>query len=104
MQFPFPTGHSDCTLPPRLLSRNSSGGLPLMDDPGRANTECCVLLSLLGTKPHGPESLRKFYFLKAELLVEFIVRPTVDLDIRVDEVIERWTILLRRQCDVATGG
>ncbi|MCU1305427.1 MAG: hypothetical protein JWN45_122, partial [Acidobacteriaceae bacterium] len=36
--------------------------------------------------------------------VELIVRLTVDLDIRVDEVIERWTILLRRQCDVAAGG
>ena len=49
-------------------------------------------------------SLLRFYFLKAELLVELIVRLTVDLDIRVDEIIERWAILLRRQCDVAAGG
>ena len=41
-------------------------------------------------------SLRRFYFLEAKLLVELIVRLTVDLDIRVDEVIERWAILLRR--------
>jgi hypothetical protein len=41
-------------------------------------------------------SLRRFYFLKAEVLVELVVRLTVDLDIRVGEVIERWTILLRR--------
>ncbi len=51
-----------------------------------------------------PASLRRSYFLKAELLVEPVVRLTVDLDIRVDEVIERWAILPRRQCDVATGG
>ena len=48
-------------------------------------------------------SLRRFYFFKAELLVELIVRLTVDLDIRVDEVIERGAILLRRQRDVAAG-
>ena len=35
-------------------------------------------------------------FFKAELLVELIVGFTVDLDIRVDEVIERWAILLGR--------
>jgi hypothetical protein len=32
-------------------------------------------------------SLRRFYFLKAEPLVELFVRLAVDLDIRVDEVI-----------------
>jgi len=32
-------------------------------------------------------SLRRFFFLKAELLVELFVRLTVDLEIRVDEVI-----------------
>ena len=49
-------------------------------------------------------SLRRFYFLKVEPFVEFIVRLTVDLDIGIDEVIECWAILLRRQCDVAAGG
>lgn len=41
-------------------------------------------------------SLRRLYFLKAELLVELIVRLTVDLDIRVDKVIESGAILLGR--------
>src|SRR5260370_31656474 len=49
-------------------------------------------------------SLRRLHLFKAEPLVELFVRLTVDLDIRVDEVIERWTILLRRQLDVAAGG
>jgi hypothetical protein len=41
-------------------------------------------------------SLRSFYFFKAELLLEFFVRFTVQLDIRIDEVVERWTVLFRR--------
>jgi hypothetical protein len=34
--------------------------LPLMDDLVRANTECCILLRPLGTKPLGPESPAEF--------------------------------------------
>jgi|HubBroStandDraft_6_1064221.scaffolds.fasta_scaffold57308_2 hypothetical protein len=49
-----------------------------------------------GNKTHDAESLRRFCFLKAELLVEFIVWLAVDLDIRINEVIERWAILLGR--------
>jgi len=43
-------------------------------------------------------------FFKAELLVELVVGLTVDLDIRVDEVIERWAILPGRQLYVPAGG
>jgi hypothetical protein len=39
-------------------------------------------------------SLRSFHFLNPELLVEFFVRLTVNLDVRVGEVIRRCTILL----------
>src|ERR1700739_2513730 len=49
-------------------------------------------------------SLRTFYFLEAELLVEIFVRLTVDLDVGIDEVVERWAILFGRQYDVATRG
>ena len=43
-------------------------------------------------------------FFKAKLLVKLIVWLTVNLDIGVDEVVERRAILLRRQCDVAPSG
>src|SRR5207247_9831737 len=101
----------------------SEAGLVLAADCGRVTTNSGVWsrqarLSLLIGNPVVPiisprrtpgrfelaASLRRFYFLKAELLVELIVRLTVDLDIRVDEVIESWTILLRGQADVAGGG
>jgi len=49
-------------------------------------------------------SLRRLPLLKTELLIELIVRLTVDLDIRVDEVVKRWTVLPGRKCDVAAGG
>jgi hypothetical protein len=49
MQFP-----PDCTrlfvLWLRVSYRAIAKGLPLMDDLARANTECCVLLSPMGTK------------------------------------------------------
>ena len=51
-----------------------------------------------------PSLFGGFSFFKAELLVELVVGLTVDLDIRVDEVIERWAILPGRQLYVPAGG
>src|SRR5580704_14503358 len=51
----------------------------------------------------GKVSLRGLCFLKAELLVELIVRLAINLDVWINEVIQRWTVLLGGQCDIAAG-
>ena len=38
------------------------------------------------------------------LLVQLVVRLAVDLDVRINEVIQRWAVLLRGQRDVAPSG
>src|SRR5690242_14020911 len=47
---------------------------------------------------------RRFYFLKAELLIELIVRFAINFDIRIDEIIENWSILPGREHDVTPRG
>ena len=78
----------------RSVFPRTHNNVALGSDNGTSIILCCRAVAA---------SLRGLYFLKAEPLLELIVRLTVDLDIRVDEVIERWTILLWRQFDVAAG-
>jgi hypothetical protein len=54
---PVRSGVLVCVFGIAVTFQNNSGlRLPLMDDLARANTECCVLLRLLGTRPLGPEA------------------------------------------------
>src|SRR5262249_43153281 len=47
---------------------------------------------------------RRLYFLEAKLLVELIVRLAVDLDIWIDEIVERRPILLGGKGNVTPAG